>query len=86
METSNPVPFTETMERGKCTNLYGWTKSMIEQILPDTAAADSGMSVVLLHYVNLIGAYESGLIGEQPSGTLNNLMPYITQVAVGEQK
>ena len=82
----HPVPFTETMERGKCTNPYGWTKSMIEQILSDTAAADSGMSVVLLRYFNPIGAHESGLIGERPSGTPNNLMPYITQVAAGKQK
>ena len=82
----HPVPFTETMERGKCTNPYGWTKSMIEQILSDTAAADSGISVVLLRYFNPIGAHESGLIGERPSGTPNNLMPYITQVAAGKQK
>ena len=59
---------------------------MIEQILSDTAAADSGMSVVLLRYFNPIGAHESGLIGERSSGTPNNLMPYITQVVAGKQK
>lgn len=79
------VPYNETMEHGKCTNPYGWTKYMIEQILDDTAAADPGMSVVLLRYFNPIGAHESGLIGERPSGTPNNLMPYITQVAAGKQ-
>ena len=80
------VPFNETMERGKCTNPYGWTKYMIEQILTDTAIANPGMSVVLLRYFNPIGAHESGLIGERPSGTPNNLMPYITQVAAGKQE
>lgn len=80
------VPYNETMGRGKCTNPYGWTKYMIEQILTDTAAANPGMSVVLLRYFNPIGAHESGLIGERPIGTPNNLMPYITQVAAGKQE
>ena len=82
----NDVPFTEAMERGKCTNPYGWTKYMIEQILTDAAAANPELSVVLLRYFNPIGAHESGLIGERPNGTPNNLMPYITQVAAGKQK
>lgn len=66
------------------TNPYGWTKLMIEQILRDVCAADSGMRVVLLRYFNPVGAHESGLIGEYPNGIPNNLMPYITQVAVGK--
>ena len=79
----NPIPYDETMATGQCTNPYGWTKHMIEQILRDTAAADGEMSVVLLRYFNPIGAHESGLIGEKPNGIPNNLMPYITQVAAG---
>ena len=81
---SEDVPFRETAPAGGCTNPYGWTKYMIEQILTDTAAADPEMSVVLLRYFNPIGAHESGLIGEKPNGIPNNLMPYITQVAVGK--
>ena len=77
------VPFTETSQTGGCTNPYGWTKYMIEQILLDTAKADEELSVVLLRYFNPIGAHESGLIGEKPNGIPNNLMPYITQVASG---
>ncbi|WP_283675606.1 UDP-glucose 4-epimerase GalE [Butyricicoccus sp. Marseille-Q5471] len=80
---SNTVPFTEDMPTGGCTNPYGWTKYMIEQILTDAAKADPDMSVVLLRYFNPIGAHESGLIGEEPNGIPNNLMPYITQVAAG---
>ncbi|MDD3254189.1 MAG: UDP-glucose 4-epimerase GalE [Lachnospiraceae bacterium] len=80
---ANQAPFTETMPAGGCTNPYGWTKCMIEQILTDVAAADEEISVVLLRYFNPIGAHESGLIGEKPSGIPNNLMPYITQVAAG---
>ena len=79
------VPLTEDMPTG-CTNPYGWTKFMIEQILRDTAAADPEMSVVLLRYFNPIGAHESGRIGELPNGIPNNLMPYITQVAIGKLK
>ena len=79
----NPVPYTEEMPAGGCTNPYGWTKFMIERILIDAAAADPAMSVVLLRYFNPIGAHESGLIGEKPNGIPNNLMPYITQVAAG---
>lgn len=75
------VPLVETMPTS-CTNPYGWTKLFIEQILQDTANAERDFSVVLLRYFNPIGAHESGLIGENPSGIPNNLMPYITQVAV----
>ncbi len=79
----NPAPYTEDMPTGGCTNPYGWTKHMIEQILRDVAVSDPEMSIVLLRYFNPIGAHESGLIGELPNGIPNNLMPYITQVAVG---
>ena len=77
------VPCRETATVGGCTNPYGWTKFMIEQIARDAAAADPRLSVVLLRYFNPVGAHESGLIGEDPTGIPNNLMPYITQVAVG---
>lgn len=77
------VPFTEASGPLGCTNPYGWTKYMIEQILKDVCVADPDMSVVLLRYFNPIGAHESGLIGEKPNGIPNNLMPYITQVAQG---
>ena len=80
---NNPIPYRETMPAGGCTNPYGWTKYMIEQILTDAAHADREMSVVLLRYFNPIGADESGLIGEKPNGIPNNLMPYITQTAAG---
>ncbi len=76
-------PLTEDMPTG-CTNPYGWTKFMSERIMLDTAAADSHLSVVLLRYFNPVGAHESGEIGEDPTGVPNNLMPYITQVAVGK--
>lgn len=66
------------------TNPYGWTKAMMEQILIDTQAASSGWNVILLRYFNPIGAHPSGLIGESPSGIPNNLMPYVSQVAVGK--
>lgn len=81
--TSDKVPFTEDAKELGCTNPYGWTKYMIEQILKDTSIADPDMSVVLLRYFNPIGAHESGMIGEKPNGIPNNLMPYITQVAAG---
>ena len=80
---SEDVPFAETAPTGGCTNPYGWTKFMIEQILRDAAAADPQLSVVLLRYFNPIGAHASGMIGEKPNGIPNNLMPYITQVAAG---
>ncbi|WP_407385978.1 UDP-glucose 4-epimerase GalE [Ruminococcus sp.] len=77
------VPLREGMPTS-CTNPYGWTKYMNEQILTDAATADKELSVVLLRYFNPIGAHQSGLIGENPNGIPNNLMPYITQVAVGK--
>lgn len=79
----NPVPFTEEMPVGGCTNPYGRTKYFIEEILRDTAKANPELSIVLLRYFNPIGAHESGLIGEKPNGIPNNLMPYITQTAAG---
>ena len=80
------VPITEECPKGQCTNPYGWTKSMLEQILSDMQKADPEWNVVLLRYFNPIGAHKSGLIGEDPNGIPNNLMPYITQVAVGKLK
>lgn len=82
----NPVPYDETMKRGVCTNPYGWTKAMMEQIFEDAAKADPELSVILLRYFNPIGAHESGMIGEDPQGIPNNLMPYVTQVAVGKRE
>ena len=79
------VPLVETMPTS-CTNPYGWTKLMTEQILQDVTKTDPELSVVLLRYFNPIGAHESGTIGENPNGIPNNLMPYITQVAVGKLK
>ncbi len=80
------VPITEECPKGVCTNPYGWTKSMLEQILTDIQKADNEWNVILLRYFNPIGADKSGLIGENPNGIPNNLMPYITQVAVGKLK
>jgi len=79
----NTVPYNEDMKKGTCTNPYGWTKSMMEQILEDTAKADSSLSVIILRYFNPIGAHETGLIGEDPQGIPNNLMPYVAQTAIG---
>lgn len=78
------VPITEQCPKGQCTNPYGWTKSMLEQILSDIQKADNQWNVILLRYFNPIGAHKSGTIGENPNGIPNNLMPYITQVAVGK--
>ena len=80
------VPITEECPKGTCTNPYGWTKSMLEQVLSDIQKADPEWNVVLLRYFNPIGAHKSGTIGENPNGIPNNLMPYITQVAVGKLK
>ncbi len=80
---NNPVPFKEGMPTS-ATNPYGYTKVMIEQILSDLYVADQDWSVVLLRYFNPIGAHESGLIGEDPNGIPNNLLPYISQVAIGK--
>ena len=82
----NDMPLYETSRTGSCTNPYGWTKFMIEEILKSACAADPTLSVVLLRYFNPIGAHESGLIGENPNGIPNNLMPYITQVAIGRRE
>jgi len=78
------VPITEDCPPGRLTNPYGRTKSMLEQILTDLNTADPEWNVVLLRYFNPIGAHESGLIGEDPKGIPNNLVPYIAQVAVGK--
>lgn len=76
--------FVETMERGKTTNPYGTTKAMIEKILEDLYVADNSWGIVLLRYFNPVGAHESGLIGDNPNGIPNNLMPYIQKVAAGK--
>ena len=81
--TPAEIPITENCPKGTCTNPYGWTKSMIEQILTDLYSSDSSWNVVILRYFNPVGAHSSGLIGENPKGIPNNLMPYITQVASG---
>lgn len=78
------VPITEECPKGEITNPYGRTKGMLEQILTDIQFADPEWNVILLRYFNPIGAHESGTIGENPNGIPNNLMPYITQVAVGK--
>lgn len=78
------IPITEECPKGVCTNPYGWTKHMLEQILTDIQKADNEWNVVLLRYFNPIGAHKSGTMGENPNGIPNNLMPYITQVAVGK--
>lgn len=78
------IPIIEQCPKGQCTNPYGWTKSMLEQILTDIQKADTDWNVILLRYFNPIGAHKSGLIGEDPNGIPNNLMPYITKVATGE--
>lgn len=80
----NQPPFTEDMPVGTATNPYGSTKIMNEQILQDVYTSDNGWSVMLLRYFNPIGAHQSGLIGEDPNGIPNNIMPYITQVALGK--
>ena len=80
------MPITENCPKGVCTNPYGWTKSMLEQVLTDIQKADKEWNVVLLRYFNPIGAHKSGRIGENPNGIPNNLMPYITQVAIGKRE
>ena len=81
----NKIPYVETMKRGSCSNPYGWTKVMMEEILEDATVADKDLSVVLLRYFKPIGAHTSGMLGEDPQGIPNNLMPYIAQVAVGRR-
>ena len=78
------VPITEACPKGQCTNPYGWTKSMLEQMLTDIQKADDEWNVILLRYFNPIGAHKSGLMGEDPNGIPNNLMPYVMKVAIGE--
>lgn len=78
------VPITESCKKGEITNPYGRTKGMLEQILTDLHTADSEWSIILLRYFNPIGAHESGKIGEDPKGIPNNLLPYVTQVAIGK--
>lgn len=80
------MPVSESCPKLPCTNPYGWTKSMIEQILMDVQQSDPAWNVIILRYFNPIGAHPCGLIGENPNGIPNNLMPYITQVAVGRLK
>ncbi len=80
---NNPIPYVEDMPTS-ATNPYGYTKVMIEQILKDVCVPDKDFSVMLLRYFNPIGAHESGLIGENPNGIPNNLLPYICKVAIGE--
>ncbi len=84
--TPEKVPISEDAPKGTCTNPYGWTKSMIEQILTDVYTSDNDWKVVLLRYFNPIGAHPSGRIGEDPQGIPNNLVPYIAQVAVGRRE
>ncbi|WP_317395736.1 UDP-glucose 4-epimerase GalE [Faecalicoccus pleomorphus] len=80
------IPITEACPKGTCTNPYGWTKWMLEQILTDVHTSDPEWNVILLRYFNPIGAHESGLIGEDPKGIPNNLLPYVAQVAIGKLK
>lgn len=80
------IPITEECPKGQITNPYGQTKGMLEQVLSDMQKADPEWNVILLRYFNPIGAHKSGTIGENPNGIPNNLMPYITQVAVGKLK
>ena len=82
----NPMPLYETSRTGNCTNPYGWTKYVCEQILRDAVIADPSWSVVLLRYFNPVGAHASGLIGEDPRGIPNNLMPFISQTAIGRRE
>ncbi len=79
------VPITEECPKGSPTNPYGWTKWMIEQMLTDLHTSDPEWNVILLRYFNPIGAHESGLIGEDPKGIPNNLLPYVAQVAIGKR-
>ena len=82
----NPMPLQESSRTGNCTSPYGWTQYMTEQILSGMANADKDWSICLLRYFNTIGAHKSGCIGEDPRDIPNNLMPYITQVAVGRRE
>ena len=79
------IPITENCPKGQPTNPYGWTKSMLEQVLTDIHTSDKEWNVILLRYFNPIGAHKSGMIGEDPKGIPNNLLPYIAQVAIGKR-
>ncbi len=79
------IPITENCPKGQPTNPYGWTKSMLEQVLTDIHTSDNEWNVILLRYFNPIGAHKSGIIGEDPKGIPNNLVPYVAQVAVGKR-
>ena len=81
----NTMPLTEESRTGGCTNPYGWTKFMCEEIMRSTARADGEWSVILLRYFNPVGAHPSGVIGEDPRGIPNNLMPFIAQTAAGRR-
>lgn len=78
------IPITEECPKGTPTNPYGWTKSMLEQMLTDIHTSDNEWNVILLRYFNPIGAHKSGMIGEDPKGIPNNLLPYVAQVAIGK--
>ncbi|MCI9307372.1 MAG: UDP-glucose 4-epimerase GalE [Lachnospiraceae bacterium] len=78
------IPITEECPKGKITNPYGQTKGMLEQVLEDIHVSDPEWNVILLRYFNPIGAHKSGLIGEDPKGIPNNLVPYVAQVAIGK--
>lgn len=80
------IPVTEECPKGAPTNPYGWTKWMLEQILTDLHTSDSEWNITLLRYFNPIGAHKSGLIGEDPKGIPNNLVPYVSQVAIGKRE
>ena len=80
------IPITEQCPKGVCTNSYGWTKWMLKQILMDVHTSDPEWNVILLRYFNPIGAHISGLIGEDPKGIPNNLLPYVAQAAIGKLK
>lgn len=84
--TPKEIPITEKCPKGTCTNPYGWSKWMVEQMLMDVYTADPSWNIMLLRYFNPIGAHESGLIGEDPKGIPNNLLPYVAQVAIGKLK
>ncbi len=85
-DEANPSPLNEEMPTGMPSNNYGYTKLIVEQLLQKAAIADERWSIALLRYFNPVGAHKSGLIGEDPQGIPNNLMPYITQVAVGKRE
>ena len=80
------IPITESCPKGQPTNPYGWTKSMLEQVLTDIHTSDNQWNVILLRYFNPIGAHKSGIIGEDPKGIPNNLVQYVAQVAVGKRE